>query len=224
MSKLKKELTFTNPYVFPYNENGEVVSKVKISSETVEVGARLMSTKVVPLIVDVVGEELPELQITSIELPKKIKIRGDFEDLEQVEEILAKEIDLSNYTASAEIPIEVFLPNGIEIADASKDLVAKLSIKGLSSKSFEYNTSVIKPLGLSENYAVEIVPSNLIVSVADRDSVLEGITSTDIDININLEGLGLGTHQVEVTASIDGKTDNINIGPNLVTVNIHALQ
>lgn len=224
VKSLEKEAKIFNPYVSAYDEAGELVTKIKISSETIEVGARLMNTKVVPLILDIVGQEQPELQITNIKVPDKIEIRGDMEMLETIEEILAEEIDVSHFTSSTEVPIKAFLPDGIEVAKSSQSLAAKIDIKGLSSKSFEFNTSVIKTVGLGDGFTVEIVPGNLVVSIADRDTALDKIKSTDVDITINLEGLGLGTHQVEVKAEIDGSSENINIGPNLVTVNIHGAQ
>ena len=224
MATLTTELSTTSADAYAYNVNGEIISKVKLATETIAIGARLMRTKVVPLLVEVVGQELPELQVTNIEIPETVVIRGDKNVVDKVDQILAKNINLSDYTVSAEIPLEVFLPEGVELAEASKTLVAKIAIKGLSSKSFEYNTSVIQIEGLAEGFAAEIIPSNLIVSVVEKDSVLKEITSTDLDITINLEGLGLGAHQVNLVPSINGNTDNITIGPTSVTVNIHALQ
>ena len=134
-----------------------------------------------------------------------------------------KEINLNDYKVSAEIPLEVFLPEGVELAQSSQSLFAVLVIKGLSSKSFEYNTSVIKIEGLASGFTAEIVPSNLIVSVADKDNVLSGINSTDVVITIDLLDLGVGTHQVPVKAAISGSSANVTIGPTEVTVNIRAI-
>lgn len=224
VTKLDTELKTMEAYAFAYAENGEVISNVKLASDVIDVSARLMSTKEVPLKLAMTGEELPDLQITSMDIPKTIVIRGDVEALALVEEIQAKDIDINSYTTSTEIPIEVFLPEGIEVATASDNLMAKLVIKGLSSKSFEYNTSVIKIDGLAAGFAAEIVPSNLIVSIVDKDTVLADINSTDVDIRINLEGLSMGAHQVNVTATVQDGERNASISPTQITVNIHAVQ
>lgn len=216
--KLSNEISTIKAKALAYNGAGDIVNEVKLAESTIEVTTKLMSTKTVQLSVGVIGEESPDLQITNLDIPKTVKIRGDKAVIELVEGISAKEINLNNYNASAEIPLEIFLPEGVELAEAPQSLVAKLVIKGLSSKSFEYNTSVIKIDGLTTGFAAEIVPSNLIVSVADKDAILNGINSTDFVISIDLQGLGAGTHQVPVKAMINDSSKNITIGPKEVSV------
>jgi len=223
-SKLSNESTTLKIKALPYNGSGEVVNNIKLADDTIQVTTKLMSTKVVQLSVGVIGQESPDLQITSLDIPKTVKIRGEQKVVDLIEGVSAKEIDLNNYKASAEIPLEVFLPEGVELAEAPQSLFAKLVIKGLSSKSFEYNTSVIKVQGLAEGFTADIVPSNLIVSIADKDSVLNGISSTDVVIAIDLQGLGVGTHQVPVKVSINDSSKNITIGPTEVSVIIQEVQ
>lgn len=222
-TKLSSDLSTVKTKAVAYNGAGEVVNGVKLADSTIEVTTKLMSTKVVQLSVGVIGEESPELQITSLNIPKTVTIRGDQAVIDLVEEISAKEINLNNYKVSAEIPLEVFLPEGVELGEASQTMFATLVIKGLSSKSFEYNTSVIKVEGLATGFAAEIVPSNLIVSIADKDNVLSGINSTDVVITIDAASLVAGTHQVAVKATINGSSQNITIGPEQVTVNIRGI-
>lgn len=216
--QLSDESTTIKAKALAYNGAGEIVNGVKLAENTITVSAKLTNTKTVPLLVGILGEESPDLQITTFDIPKTVKIRGDKAVIDQIEELSAKEIDLNDYKVSADIPLEVFLPEGVELAEATESLVAKLVIKGLSSKSFEYNTSVIRIDGLATGFAAEIVPSNLIVSVADKDVVLNQINSTDIVISINLQGLLAGTHQVPVKAMIDEASNNITIGPKEVSV------
>lgn len=222
VSDLTTEIQSIDAVAVAYSEEGVPVAKVKLANETIEVTARLMVTKEVPLLVEVTGQESADLQITNLDIPDTVIIRGDQATVQLVENITAKQIDLNQYKVSAEIPLEVFLPEGIELAEASRNPFAQLVIKGLSSKSFEYNTSVIKIEGLAAGFTAEIVPSNLIVSVADKDAVLQKISSTDVVITMNLQGMGTGAHQVGVKAAINGSTENITIGPESVAVNIRA--
>jgi len=216
--KLSNEVSTVKARALAYNGVGDIVNEVKLAENSIEVTTKLMRTKTVQLSVGVIGEESPDLQITNLDIPETVKIRGDKAVVERIEEISAKEIDLNDYNASAEIPLEVFLPKGVELAEAPQLLVAKLVIKGLSSKSFEYNTSVIKIDGLATGFTAEIVPSNLIVSFAGKDAVLNGINSTDFVISIDLQGLGAGTHQLPVKAMINDSEKNITIGPKEVSV------
>lgn len=217
-AKLSNTISTIKAKAVAYTDVGDIVNGVKLAEGTIEVSAKLMSTKTVPLSVGIIGEESPELQITNLDIPKTVKIRGDKAVIELIEGVSAKEIDLNNYKSSADIPLEVFLPEGVELATAPGSLVAKLGIKGLSSKSFEYNTNTIKIEGLASGFTAEIVPSNLIVSVADKDAVLNDINATDFVISIDLQGFGAGTYQVAVKATINDSVKNITIGPKEVSV------
>lgn len=224
LSNLTETLSTYQSFAAAYKADGELVTRVKLSRETVEIAGRMMSVKTVPLRVGTVGQEQPELQITNLDIPDSIAIRGDREVLETIAEVTAKDIDLSTYTASTEIPLEVFLPEGVEIAEASRNLTAKLTIKGLSSKTFQFSTRDIDMLDVPEGFAAEILTTNLVVSIADRDPILEEITPEKIQLTLSLQGLGLGAHQVPISVIIDGYEGVISLSPQNVAVNLHALQ
>lgn len=224
ISKLTDVLSIQESFAAAYSADGELISRVKLSREMIQISGRMMMVKTVPLRVGTFGQEQPELQITGLDIPDSIVIRGDRQALESITEVTGKDIDLSAYTASTEIPLEVFLPDGVEVAEASREITAKLTIKGLSSKTFQFSTRDIDMLDVPEGYAAEILNTNLVVSVADKDPVLAEITPDKIQLSLSLQGLGLGSHQVPVSVVIEGYSGDVSLTPQNASVNLHALQ
>lgn len=224
ISKLTDVLSIQESFAAAYSADGELISRVKLSRETIQISGRMMTVKTVPLRVGTFGQEQPKLQITGLDIPDSITIRGDRQILESITEVTGKDIDLSAYTASTEIPLEVFLPEGVEVAEASRELTAKLTIKGLSSKTFQFSTRDIDMLDLPEGYAAEILNTNLVVSIADKDPILAEITQDKIQLSLSLQGLGLGAHQVPISVTIEGYSGDVSLTPQNASVNLHALQ
>lgn len=224
ISKLTDVLSIQESFAAAYSADGELISRVKLSRETIQISGRMMTVKTVPLRVGTFGQEQPKLQITGLDIPDSITIRGDRQILESITEVTGKDIDLSAYTASTEIPLEVFLPEGVEVAEASRELTAKLTIKGLSSKTFQFSTRDIDMLDLPEGYAAEILNTNLVVSIADKDPILAEITQDKIQLSLSLLGLGLGAHQVPISVTIEGYSGDVSLTPQNASVNLHALQ
>lgn len=224
ISKLTDVLSIQESFAAAYSADGELISRVKLSRETIQISGRMMTVKTVPLRVGTFGQEQPKLQITGLDIPDSITIRGDRQILESITEVTGKDIDLSAYTASTEIPLEVFLPEGVEVAEASRELTAKLAIKGLSSKTFQFSTRDIDMLDLPEGYAAEILNTNLVVSIADKDPILAEITQDKIQLSLSLQGLGLGAHQVPISVTIEGYSGDVSLTPQNASVNLHALQ
>ena len=224
ISKLTDTLSIQESFAAAYSADGELISRVKLSRETIQISGRMMTVKTVPLRVGTFGQEQPDFQITGLDIPDSIAIRGDRQILESITEVTGKDIDLSAYTASTEIPLEVFLPEGVEVAEASRELTAKLTIKGLSSKTFQFSTRDIDMLDVPEGYAAEILNTNLVVSIADKDPILAEITPDKIQLSLSLQGLGLGAHQVPISVTIEGYSGDISLTPQNASVNLHALQ
>lgn len=224
ISKLTEALSIQESFAAAYSADGELISRVKLSRETIQISGRMMTVKTVALRVGTFGQEQPEFQITGLDIPDSIVIRGDRQILESITEVTGKDIDLSAYTASTEIPLEVFLPEGVEVAEASREITAKLTIKGLSSKTFQFSTRDIDMLDLPEGYAAEILNTNLVVSIADKDPILAEITQDKIQLSLSLQGLGLGAHQVPISVTIEGYSGDVSLTPQNASVNLHALQ
>ncbi len=203
------------------NENGETVKNVKLSSDTANIEAAVYQTKEVPLDVEVSGEVSKAYQVTGMNVPKKVKIKGLKENLQKVERVTAQAIDISDVTATTEIPISVDLPKGIMLANSSKDISVSIIIKGISIKEFEVPNSSISATGLGENLSLVVNTESVAVKASGKEADIETLNQKDIKLSIDVTGLEPGIYTVPLTIDeIDGMSELV-LTPSEIHITIN---
>lgn len=104
-----------------WNKNGKLVKNVTISAPKVDVEAVLYHTKQVPLELKVTGtpdKKYGEAQITK---PTEITVRGTSGALSRITSIKADSVDVSDVTKNTTLKISPDLPDGVELANSSKE-------------------------------------------------------------------------------------------------------
>lgn len=124
----EKTKTFKRTLV-ALDKEGQIVKNVDVSTNVVEIQAMLYETKEVPLEVNVTGTPDEKYGMPVVTIPKTVVIKGSKETLVDIESITATDIDISNITKAGTIPVELRLPDGVEIADSSKDISIKIELK-----------------------------------------------------------------------------------------------
>lgn len=203
------------------NENGETVKNVKLSSDTANIEAAVYQTKEVPLDVEVSGEVSKAYQVTGMNVPKKVKIKGLKENLQKVERVTAQAIDITDVTATTEIPISVDLPKGIMLANSSKDISVSIIIKGISIKEFEVPNSSISATGLGENLSLVVNTESVAVKASGKETDIETLNQKDIKLSIDVTGLEPGIYTVPLTIDeIDGMSELV-LTPSEIHITIN---
>lgn len=203
------------------NENGETVKNVKLSSDTANIEAAVYQTKEVPLDVEVSGEVSKAYQVTGMNVPKKVKIKGLKDNLQKVERVTAQAIDISDVTATTEIPISVDLPKGIMLANSSKDISVSIIIKGISIKEFEVPNSSISATGLGENLSLVVNTESVAVKASGKEADIETLNQKDIKLSIDVTGLEPGIYTVPLTIDeIDGMSELV-LTPSEIHITIN---
>lgn len=219
-SKLTDESkTFTTDLI-TVDRSGEEVSNIKMSADTADIKASVYYTKEVPLEVEVLGEVDKAYQVTEMNIPQKVEIKGLKEDLEGVNKVIAAPINISNVTATTKVPLSVDLPDKIILAEDSKDVAVSIYIKGISVKEFEIPTSSITTYGLAEKLSLVINTQSVNVKVSGKESDVENLIAEDIGISIDLTGLEPGIHIVPIILEEDGESDII-VTPSEIHITIN---
>jgi len=199
---------------------GERVEKVNLSSTTVSVSAILFDTKTVPLSIEITGELNEQYELTKLDVPETIKLRGGQAALAEINSIEAEPIDISEVTITSDLPVKLLLPAGVEVAGDSQDIYVKIWIKGISNKSFEYFSQEIELRGLSEGFSAYINTPSLLIKTAGKEETLNETEKEDFILHVNLEGLEEGIHIVPVFVTHDKTLNNLEIIPGEVHITI----
>ena len=129
-------------------------------------------------------------------------------------------MDISSAVETTEFPLEIYLPDGIEIADQSKDISIKVVLKELASHQFEISSSRIGLTDAAEGLKGAAEEKTITVTVKGKDSVLETLTEDDIRMSASLDGLSEGVHDVTIRVTCDKEADSIEVSPKKISVTV----
>ena len=204
----------------PVNRKGVAVRYLKLSSDSIQVKARLMQTKEVSLQVNVKGEIKEPYQLDSLDIPETVVIKGTEEDLENISVIKAEDIYIGDITKTSFIPLNLTMPSGLEVASESKDLSVKVTIKGLSSKSFDYKSEDIEIKGLKTGFSVSFEKTGIKVTARGTEDVVSGLSGDDFVISVNLSELETGTHKVKLKITYTKELSSVSVSPREIQATI----
>lgn len=205
--------------IYAADAKGKEITGVELSHTKVGVQAGLYSIKAVPLSLDLKGEPAAEYRVSALDAPKTVKIAGFADELEKIDKLVSNPIYLSDLTESKKIPIEITLPEGVELAEQDA-VVLDVKIKGLESKEFAILSSNVSIRGLATGKNATIENATLKVKAYVKDASASSISTDDIALYVDLTGLENGEHKVKVRAEqVDGIGD-VSVEPQEVTVKI----
>lgn len=205
--------------IYATDAKGKEITGVELSHTKVGVQAGLYSIKAVPLSLDLKGEPRAEYRVSALDAPKTVKIAGFADELEKIDKLVSNPIYLSDLTESKKIPIEITLPEGVELAEQDA-VVLDVKIKGLESKEFTILSSNVSIRGLATGKNATVENATLKVKAYVKDASASSISTDDIALYVDLTGLENGEHKVKVRAEqVDGIGD-VSVEPQEVTVKI----
>ena len=205
--------------IYAADAKGKEITGVELSHTKVGVQAGLYSIKAVPLSLDLKGEPRAEYRVSALDAPKTVKIAGFADELEKIDKLVSNPIYLSDLTESKKIPIEITLPEGVELAEQDA-VVLDVKIKGLESKEFAILSSNVSIRGLATGKNATVENATLKVKAYVKDASASSISTDDIALYVDLAGLENGEHKVKVRAEqVDGIGD-VSVEPQEVTVKI----
>jgi YbbR domain-containing protein len=172
------------------DRNGAPVeAPFRLSHANIEVRAMLCRVLEAPLAVEITGEAPSTLEVTNMDIPDRVLIRGSESALAQVGTLTAAPIDISNIDVTSTIPLAINLPAGVELADASANIGVSVTIKGIETKEFLFASNEVMIEGLAEGYRAYVTDGDITVSVSGTESVMAALTKADITPYVDLTGL-----------------------------------
>ena len=219
-SRLRRQETEITARAFALDINGEPVSKVRLSSETVSVISTLYSVKRVPLNLEIIGTVNEKYEVTQLDIPDTIAIRGSREDIEGIESVYAEPIDISEVEITSELPVTPILPQGIEVANSSYGIHVSIGLKGISSKRFEYDFKEIEIRGTGKGLKAYINSPTVVLRAAGIEAVLDAAANEDFTLYVDIEGLEEGSHVVRVVVEHDIPLVNLEIVPEEIHITV----
>jgi YbbR domain-containing protein len=166
-----------------------VEAPLRLSHSNIEVRAMLCDVREASLSVEIIGESPPTLEVTDMQIPDRVLVRGSTLALAQAGALKAAPIDLSRVDVTSRIPLAIDLPAGVELAEASRDIGVYITIKGIETKEFLFTSNEVLTEGLAEGYRAYVTDGDIMVSVSGPESVMADFTKADITPYVDMSDI-----------------------------------
>jgi YbbR domain-containing protein len=184
--------------LMPVDKDGKPISYLFLSQKQVKIDVTLLDLKTVPLNVEITGSVPNGYILDSKTKPETITIKGTSDEISKIVSVAGAPIDISGETDSVSIPIQLALPEGIEVANASANPTLQLVIDPETIKTFTYDASNLIINGLLTGLAVDLPTQSILLTVQSSADAAVGLAAKDFTLSLNLEGLKAGTYRVPI--------------------------
>lgn len=220
ITSLGTSVSSSSRSLVPVDSSGNKVSNVDMDRSRATITSVLYQKKTVPLKVKVKGNNDSDYQ-RSYDAPETVTIKGLKSDIESVDSVKADTVDLSNVYDDQEIALNVNLPDGVMLADKSRNLVMEVKVESAQKKTqFDFSGDAVTVSGLEDGYTAKILTDSVKVTItADRDQIMS-ITQDKISLSADVSDFSKGTHNVKVKVSVDGEVTAATASPSTVRIKI----
>lgn len=219
-NKIKENGSSMQLKAVPVDASGTVVSNVELSSDTVKLSAKLYTVKDVNLKLVTEGAVANGYTISSIDVPKTVKVKGPASVLEGLDSVSMEPVNLNGLSANATLKVNIALPDRVELADENKIVRAGIILKSVGSKEFTFSASEVDIKDVPEGLSFTAADESISVKVYAEDDVLAQLTKDDITLEASLSLATAETTSAAVTALCSKTTSEIVIKPQTITVKI----
>lgn len=206
------------------NREGDVVQNVRLSSSFVDVSARLSQMKEVPLTVEITGEVAPIYEITNLNIPDNVKIKGERAALAQITGLTAVPIDISAVSNTSKLALEIVLPEGVEFATGYEALSVEISIKPVATKQFTYSADEILLEGIDGVSNITITTPQITVTASGSEMVIAGLVKEDLEPYLELDAESLISATAKVQVRYDKQLGHIAVDPEEVHITLNETE
>ncbi len=208
-----------------YDAEGNVIDKSELTMNmsAVTVTARILDTKDVSLIFNVMGTPAEGYAYMDMEYtPETISIKGTASALNSVTAVNIPEAALDISGARGDITqvvdVSEYLPDNVSIADGSDGKVTvTVHVAQLSTRVLNVFPSTVNVLNLADGYRLSFNDSVIRVNISGIEEDIESFDPSSVKASIDAGQLGPGTHEVELALELD---DALYHEPVTVTVTV----
>ena len=221
-SRLGSEPTDIICQLQPLSSEGNPVSGVVLSQESVAVTSVLSETKTVDLSVYIEDYSSDGLA-RDVEIPETIDIVGRGDILADITYLEALPVDVTNVAESGDIPLEFELPEGVSLADKDKEIALKLTVSPMTTKTLTYAVSEIVLEGQKSTLSYTIQPgTQVVLTCTDSSTKLSEISKTDFKVYCDVSQFTAGSNTCEVIVELEKELYGLSYTPETIDISVSA--
>lgn len=220
-SKMTTDGSTIQAKIVAVNSAGDVVQNVRLSSAYVDVNAKLCDVKAVPLTVQTTGEVASIYEVTDLNVPSSVKIKGTTEALAAITSLTASTIDISSVSSTSQLPVKIQLPEGVEFANGYEEMTVDITVKPIATRQFTYTAEEILLEGIDGVGNISITTPQITVTASGSESVISGLSKEDLVPYLTLDAESLISATAKVQVRYDKQLGHIAVDPEEVHITLN---
>lgn len=197
---------------------GEPVKHVDFEISSVNVMTEIAKTKTVNLEIPIVDNSGFTKKTSG---PKTIVIKGISSDIDKINNIQCKTIDLSDVKENTVIDVTPILPEGISVSEKSSDvLLLAVTIPERVTKEFSFTGKDIRVSNLDKGKKAVVEDGKYTVAISGSDDVVGQIKKEDIFLFVDLKNFETGQAKASINAACEKNFEEIHVTPGKAKVTI----
>lgn len=187
------------------DDQGEEVRGIEKDPGMVEVDIKILRKRTLPIKLQIEGELPENYNLNEIKLsPDKVTVKGD-NNIEELESINTKSINISSLINNEVKEVELELPEGVSLVDPNEKFTINYDIEEIKEKDFDFKIDEVDIKNLSNNFDLELEEENISLRLKGSKDLIDKLTKNQVKIYLDLRGLDEGEHEVDLKLEdIDG--------------------
>lgn len=211
-----KEETIVDQQVYTLcNAQGDPVDAALVTTnvENINVTVKIQRLKELEFTVVVVdGGGATEQTCTITIEPKKIRVTGSDQILEDLESIELGTINLGELPKDTTLTFPVILPEGVTNEAGVTEAQVKVNFPALKTRSFKV-TSIL-PINVPEGLEVDMITQALTVKVRGPSGLVKNMNASDITVTVDFSGKQVGTETMKANVVIASAYSEVGVLEN----------
>ena len=204
----------------PLDSEGNVINNVKLSHEQIYVTSSIYQIHDVPLSVSYEGAPGLGAQLSKVELPQTLSVKGKSSQIRAMGSIPTDPINIEGIIDDTTVPVKYHLPEGVYLAEGTEDPVATFTLIHTGEISFSYGRGEIVMNNVPEDCLEYSLPEDTAVTVTAKGdlSAIRTLEAKDLQPYADLSGLVSGDNRIELQTAYKNSKVTVRIRPSYLTV------
>lgn len=199
--------------------NGDEIknSSLELSQTRISVKVPIYNTKSVPVKMEVSGEPADGYELISYEYePKEITLAGTADSLEEVDEIILEDYDLSGAQESIEDSVAVTsrmtqeLPDDVMFTETEPEIAFAANIQPIIEKSFEISLDKVLLNNTKTGYSyekglttAESTDNKVTITVRGAQELVEKLSASNLAVSADVSKCTAGNNSVALSVELE---------------------
>jgi len=218
----EEEISLTKTGV-PQNGLGANIEGLRVENGDIDIKATIYSQKTVRLNVIYSGDVWTGANISAVNYPETLVIKGSTQTLSKISELNSRTISIDGISEDYSTDININLPGGVYLSKQNPNPKFTVDIADNGSIQFEYSLSGIKTENLSDSFAASYKSSGdkVIATITGPVKTLKTLAKSDITLSVDGSSFtATGTKDVKLNSSSQVSSISISLSVSQVNVTI----